>query len=108
MSRTRLPLDYLPAEESFHDPLRTDAHHPDKARCVVIPFGLEASVSYGSGTASGPSAILAASHQLELYDEDGFCFVQFFGERKPRKPELDGWREILRTLPALETTGAAA
>lgn len=70
MSRTRPPLDYLPADESFHDPLRADAHHPDKARCVVIPFGLEASVSYGSGTASGPSAILAASHQLELYDEE--------------------------------------
>ncbi len=70
MSRTRPPLDYLPADESFHDPLRGDAHHPDKARCVVIPFGLEASVSYGSGTASGPSAILAASHQLELYDEE--------------------------------------
>ena len=70
MSRTRPPLDYLPADESFHDPLRADARHPDKARCVVIPFGLEASVSYGSGTASGPSAILAASHQLELYDEE--------------------------------------
>lgn len=70
MSRTRPPLDYLPADESFHDPLRADAHQPDKARCVVIPFGLEASVSYGSGTTSGPSAILAASHQLELYDEE--------------------------------------
>jgi putative hemin transport protein len=45
---------------------------------------------------------------LELYDEDGFCFVQFFGERKPRKPELDSWRGILREIPALETSGAAA
>jgi agmatinase len=71
MSRTpRAPLDYLPAAESFHDPLRADANHRDKARAVVIPFGLEASVSYGSGTAAGPSAILAASHQLELYDDE--------------------------------------
>jgi len=68
MSRT--PLDYLPATEGFHDPLRADAGHPERARAVVIPFGLEASVSYGSGTAAGPSAILAASHQLELYDEE--------------------------------------
>lgn len=68
MSRT--PLDYLPADESFHDPLRADVSHPERARAVVIPFGIEASVSYGSGTASGPSAILAASHQLELYDEE--------------------------------------
>jgi agmatinase len=37
---------------------------------VVIPFGLEASVSYGSGTAAGPKAIIAASQQLELYDEE--------------------------------------
>ena len=43
---------------------------PASARAVVIPFGLEASVSYGGGTAAGPAAILAASHQLELYDEE--------------------------------------
>lgn len=71
MSRTaRLPLDYLPAAESFHDPSRADAGHPERARAVVIPFGIEASVSYGGGTGAGPSAILAASHQLELYDEE--------------------------------------
>lgn len=71
MSRTaRPPLDYLPAAESFHDPLRADAGHPERARAVVIPFGIEASVSYGGGTTAGPSAILAASHQLELYDEE--------------------------------------
>jgi agmatinase len=71
MSRTpRPPLDYLPAAESFHDPLRSDAGHPERARAVVIPFGLEASVSYGSGTGAGPSAILAASNQLELYDDE--------------------------------------
>ncbi len=71
MSRTaRPPLDYLPAAESFHDPLRADAGHPERARAVIIPFGIEASVSYGGGTTAGPSAILAASHQLELYDEE--------------------------------------
>jgi agmatinase len=40
---------------------------------VVIPFGLEASVSYGGGTAGGPAAILAASRQLELYDDELGC-----------------------------------
>ncbi len=63
-------LDYLPGAESFLDPLRLDADTPEKARAVVIPFGLEASVSYGSGTARGPAAIMAASHQLELFDEE--------------------------------------
>jgi agmatinase len=63
-------LDYLPAEQSFLDPVRADAADPAAARAVVIPFGLEASVSYGSGTAAGPAAIIAASQQLELYDEE--------------------------------------
>jgi agmatinase len=63
-------LEYLPAEQSFLDPVRADARDPGAARAVVIPFGLEASVSYGGGTAAGPAAILAASHQLELYDEE--------------------------------------
>ena len=64
---------YLPAEQSFLDPVRVDAHDPGAARAVVIPFGLEASVSYGGGTAQGPSAILRASQQLELYDEELGC-----------------------------------
>jgi agmatinase len=63
-------LDYLPGEESFLDALREDAGRPEAARAVVIPFGLEASVSYGSGTKAGPAAILAASQQLELFDEE--------------------------------------
>jgi agmatinase len=63
-------LDYLPAEQSFLDPARADAARPQDARAVVIPFGLEASVSYGGGTAAGPGAIISASQQLELYDEE--------------------------------------
>jgi agmatinase len=61
---------YLAAQDSFLDPARADAARPQDARAVVIPFGLEASVSYGSGTAAGPKAIIAASQQLELYDEE--------------------------------------
>ncbi len=61
---------YLPGSESFLDPLRADVDRPADARAVVIPFGLEASVSYGGGTAHGPAAIMAASHQLELFDDE--------------------------------------
>ena len=69
-SKTLPKLDYLPGDESFLDHLRDDAGRPQDARAVVIPFGLEASVSYGGGTAAGPKAILAASQQLELFDEE--------------------------------------
>ena len=68
--RGTVKADYLPGEESFLDPLRADVDRPHSARAVVIPFGLEASVSYGSGTARGPAAILKASHQLELFDDE--------------------------------------
>lgn len=40
------------------------------AQAVIIPFPLEATVSYGSGTAKGPEAIIAASPQLEFFDEE--------------------------------------
>ena len=68
-----IALDYLPADASFLDPVRADAHDPGAARAIVLPFGLEASVSYGGGTAAGPQAILRASQQLELYDEELGC-----------------------------------
>jgi len=66
-------FEYCPAEQSFLDPVRADAHDPGSARAVVIPFGLEASVSYGGGTAAGPAAIVKASQQLELYDDELEC-----------------------------------
>lgn len=42
----------------------------DEARVVVLPVPLELTVSYGSGTGQGPAAILQASSQFELYDEE--------------------------------------
>lgn len=44
---------------------------PEKARFHVIPVPYEKTVSYGRGTAKGPSAILEASLQLELFDGIG-------------------------------------
>lgn len=38
---------------------------------------------------------------LELFDADGFCFAQFFGERKPGIPERDDWRRLAESLPRL-------
>lgn len=59
----------LPPEQSFLGLPAEKAIAYEDARAVVIPFGLEASVSYGTGTAKAPSAILQASAQIELYDE---------------------------------------
>ena len=66
----KVKLDYLSGAESFLDPLRSDADRPNEAKAVVSPYALEASISYGGGTVKGPAAIMAASHQLELFDEE--------------------------------------
>ena len=44
-----------------------------KEKVVVVPFGLEKTVSYGGGTRNGPKEIIKASHQVELYDEELHC-----------------------------------
>jgi agmatinase len=42
----------------------------ETAAAVILPVPYEGGVSYGTGAAGGPAAIIAASHQLELYDEE--------------------------------------
>lgn len=44
---------------------------------------------------------------LECYDAAGELIVQFFGERKPGKPELAAWAELALSLPDLELAHAA-
>ncbi|VCU69579.1 Hemin transport protein HemS [Pigmentiphaga humi] len=38
---------------------------------------------------------------LECYDADGSLIVQFFGERKPGKPELPAWTELADSLASI-------
>ena len=35
---------------------------------------------------------------VELFDADGFCFAQFFGERKPGQIEREDWRALASEL----------
>ena len=44
-----------------------------KEKAIIVPFGLEKTVSYGGGTKNGPKEIIKASHQVELYDEELNC-----------------------------------
>jgi|TARA_B100000446_G_scaffold185719_1_gene210315 agmatinase len=63
-------LNYLSNKKGF---LGVDNNFNFKAKAIVIPFGLEKTVSYGSGTKNGPKEIIKASHQVELYDEELNC-----------------------------------
>ena len=60
-------MKYLSNKKGF---LGTDNRSNNKENVVVVPFGLEKTVSYGSGTNKGPKEIIKASHQVELFDED--------------------------------------
>jgi agmatinase len=50
-----LDLKYLPVQD---------------AEAIILPIPYEATTTYGSGTREGPEAILAASRQVELWDEE--------------------------------------
>ena len=63
-------MNYLPNKQGF---LGVENKFNIKEKAVVIPFGLEKTVSYGGGTRNGPKEIIKASHQVELFDEDLNC-----------------------------------
>lgn len=42
----------------------------DKAKVVILPVPYDSTVCYRSGTRNGPHAIITASRQMELYDEE--------------------------------------
>ena len=63
-------MNYLSNKQGF---LGIDNKFKIKERAVIVPFGLEKTVSYGGGTKNGPKEIIKASHQVELFDEDLNC-----------------------------------
>jgi len=63
-------LNYLSNKKGF---LGIDNKFNFREKVVVVPFGLEKTVSYGRGTKNGPKEIIKASHQVELYDEELHC-----------------------------------
>ena len=60
-------LEFLKNKDGF---LGIDNKTKFNEKVVVVPFGLEKTVSYGGGTKKGPKEIIKASHQVELYDEE--------------------------------------
>ena len=63
-------MKYLSNKNGF---LGIDNKFSFKEKAVIVPFGLEKTVSYGGGTKNGPKEIINASHQVELYDEELNC-----------------------------------
>ncbi len=60
-------MKYLSSKKGF---LGIDTEQSRSPQVIVVPFGLEKTVSYGGGTKNGPKEIIKASHQVELFDEE--------------------------------------
>ena len=60
-------MKYLSPKKGF---LGIDADQNETHQVIIVPFGLEKTVSYGGGTKNGPREIIKASHQVELFDEE--------------------------------------
>lgn len=82
-------------------------HTPEEAAVVLVPAPWEATVSYGSGAANGPTAILAASRQVDLLDretgrpyEAGIAMLGF-------PSDVRAWNDEARVLarPVIEAGG---
>ncbi len=64
-------MDEIPITQ-FGAPDAPDCN-PERARFTIIPAPLEYTVCYMKGTQHGPQAILNASSEIELYDEELDC-----------------------------------
>lgn len=60
-------MEFLSQKKGF---LGYDANQNLDPKVIIVPFGLEKTVSYGGGTKNGPKEIIKASHQVELFDEE--------------------------------------
>lgn len=85
-----MKLNFVPQSKGFLGIKENYLKSQEDARVVVVPFGLEASVSYGSGTKKGPKAIIKASKQVELFDEEHWCETyKKFGVATLKEPEIE-------------------
>ena len=93
-------MKYLSPKKGF---LGIDAELSKSPQVIVVPFGLEKTVSYGGGTKNGPKEIIKASHQVELFDEElnkepykeiGIKTLKPFSIKNKIKSALDQWSKI--------------
>jgi len=75
-----------------------------EAEAVVLPIPYEATVTFGGGTREGPEALLAASRQVELWDEelhfDASAQVRL-ATASPITPEVSGPQAMLDKIRRL-------
>ncbi len=82
---------------------------PDNAHVILVPVPFEATCSYGGGTSNGPSAILEASRQVDLYDQEtGKPYARGLA-MLPIPQQVLTWNETAKktAAPVVEAGGVA-
>lgn len=102
-----MTLEFLPSGEGFLGIPAEEAVADPKA--VIIPFSIEASVSYGGGTSKGAEAMIAASHEVELFDDEfwrepyrdyGVATLPTFEIQTPLKAAIDQLEQVTESVLA--------
>src|SRR6185369_3929290 len=71
----------------------------DNSRIVVWPVSYEGTVSYGGGTGKGAMAIVDASRNMELYDEETDAETYKLGiHTVEESPSIDPPERMMNTL----------
>ncbi len=71
----------------------------EQARILVWPISYEGTVSYGGGTGKGAAAIIDASRNMELYDEETDAEVYKLGiHTLAESPSIDPPEEMMNSL----------
>src|SRR3989440_1714583 len=71
----------------------------ENARILVWPIGYEGTVSYGGGTGKGAAAIIDASRNMELYDEETDAEIYKLGiHTLEESPSLDPPQQMMNSL----------
>ncbi|WNG18159.1 agmatinase family protein [Cystobacter fuscus] len=85
-------------------------HTPEEAHVVLIPVPFEATTSYGGGTSDGPSAVLQASRQVDLFDVDTGRPYERGIALLPEPEQWRAWntRAKERAVPIIEAGGIDA
>lgn len=98
---TKYVVEQADADHSFlRLPVDQMCDYKD-ARAVIIPFGLEESVSYGGGTSKGPQAMIHASAELEFFDETLWCEpYKEIGIATLKEPAIE--KSVAKALDQLE------
>src|SRR5256714_5648706 len=73
----------------------------ENARILVWPIAYEGTVSYGGGTGKGAAAIIDASRNMELYDEEADAEIYKLGiHTLEESPSLDPPQQMMNSLYA--------